>query len=178
MDETQIDDFQDSSPDQEIINEEIQETPQPKVETKEREKVVPYNRFKEVNDELKKLKIQPKQEVDALNFIKLGKKLESYSDEEIDFAVEHAHSKEPEAILKALEHPMVQLAISANREKVEKERSLKPSETQSDSDSPMSLEQALSSASSDAEREQILAEFAGYKIGSGHRSDRTELRSK
>ena len=130
--------------------------------------MVPYDRFKEVIEENKKLKSQPKGQekssVDALEFIKLGKKLQDYSDEEIDFATNYAKSKSPQDILSALDNEMVQLAINAKREKVEKERlTLKPSGTQGDYEKPQNLEDQLENAQSNEEREKILEEIGLYK---------------
>jgi hypothetical protein len=176
MEETK-DVSQDSSPEQVAVSEDVN-TP-PSVPVKAEEKVVPYDRFKEVNDELARLKNQPRNEVkdssvEALDFIKLGKKLQNYSDEEIDFATEVAKSKSPDAILAALDNEMVQLAISARREKLEKEQlALKPTGTQSDSDAPRSFSERLATASV-ADKEKILTEAGLYK-SPRPRADRVNL---
>lgn len=167
----------DSSTEQ-VADSEVVNTPEVAPAKTTDEKVVPYDRFKKVNDELAALKNQPKdttknETVDALEFIKLGKKLQDYSDTEIDFATEVAHSKSPESILKALDNPMVKLAIQANREKEAKELSLKPSGTQSESDTPKSLTERLASASL-ADKEKILQEAGLYK-SPRPRTDRVNL---
>lgn len=110
----------------------------------------------------KALKNQPKSDVDALDFIKLGKKLETYSEEEIDFAVNHAKSKNPKDILEAFNDEMVQLAITAKREKVEKEKSLKPSGTQSETEKPKNLSDQLSSMTI-KEKEEYLEKIGAYR---------------
>lgn len=174
QDET-LDVNSDSSTEQ-VADSEVVNTPEVAPVKTTEEKTVPYDRFKKVNEELAALKNQPKEQketVDALEFIKLGKKLQDYSDTEIDFATEVAHSKSPESILKALENPMVKLAIQANREKEAKELSLKPSGTQSESDTPKSLTERLASASL-ADKEKILQEAGLYK-SPRPRADRVNL---
>jgi hypothetical protein len=172
---------QDSSPEtvvetlQESVSEDVNHSTHSAPQVTE-EKTVPYSRFKEVNDQLKKLKDQPKSDssVDALGFIKLGKKLQDYSDEEIDFATEHAKSKNPDEILKALDNEMVQLAIQGKRAKLEKEKlALRPSGTQPDSDKPRSLAEKLRNASL-ADQEKILTEAGLYKQNRP-RADRVDI---
>lgn len=160
------DEILDSSPEEGVVEEtpndsEVEETPttpQPKIE----EKTVPYNRFKEVNDKLKSIekKINSRSgSPDVLETIKLGKKLQDYSDEEIDFAIRVAKTTNPKDILEALENDMVQMAISAKREKVEKERlNLKPNSNQTESDKPMSFEEELENATVE-EKEEILKRY-------------------
>lgn len=119
-----------------------------------------------------KLKEKPKPDngTDSIDQIKLGKKLVDYSDDELDFVVGFAGSKKPEEVLKALENPYVQQGIQAQRAKVEKERlSLKPSSKQSDSDAPVSLEEALAT-SNDKEREEILKTTLGYTGVTGRKN--------
>ncbi len=104
-----------------------------------------------------------KEGVDSIDLIKLGKKLQDYSDDELDFVTEFAKSKKPEDVLRALENPFVQKGISAYREQLEKERlSLKPSSTQSESEQPKSLIERLKTASL-AEKEKLLKEAGLYK---------------
>lgn len=170
----------DSSPEEvtEVVSEDVTTPAEAAPTKKAEEKVVPFSRFKEVNDELAKLKNQSVQkeskDVDALELIKLGKKLQDYSDEELDFATDHAKSSNPSDILKALENNMVQLAIHANREKMEKEKlSLRPSSTQSDSGKPQSFAEKLAGASL-ADKEKLLAEAGMYK-SPRPRADRVNL---
>ena len=99
----------------------VEKTPPPS-KVKE-EQTVPYKRFKQVNDELKSLKEKKTGSFSGshLDLIKLGKKLEKYSDEELDFITEHAKSENPEDIEQAIEKEYVQLAIEAKRKKVANE---------------------------------------------------------
>ena len=165
---TEEDVIVDSSPEEVIENDsEVEKTPEESVP--ETGKTVPYERFKEVNDELAKLKKQPKSAVkqdkspvDALDFIKLGKKLQDYSDEEIDFATEYAKSKEPNAIMQALENEYIQLAFEAKRQKVDKEKSLTPSGKQSEMEKPKSFMDKLRSADLSS-AEKMLEEAGLYK---------------
>jgi ADP-dependent phosphofructokinase/glucokinase len=107
--------------------------------------------------------IKQESQVDSVDLIKLGKKLQDYSDEELDFATELAKSKKPEDILKALENPFLQAGIKAQREKVEKEKlTLKPSGTQPESEVPQSLEERLENARTDREKQEILEEYGLY----------------
>lgn len=120
--------------------------------------------------------INQEKSINTIDQIKLGKKLVDYSDEELDFLVDMAKSKDPEVILKTLENPYVQAGIQANRQKVEKERlTLKPNSTQSESDTPVSLEYALANAKNDSEREEILRE-AGLYSEPRRRTDGPQIR--
>ena len=97
--------------------------PQPE---KKEEKTVPYDRFKKVNDELTTLKKETKsakeEEVKSssspVELVRLGKKLEGYSNEELDFIIDHAGSDDTNKILEASKDEFVQLAIKAKRQKV------------------------------------------------------------
>lgn len=159
----------DSSPEEVIENDsEVEKTPEESAPEADK-KTVPYERFKEVNDQLAELKKQPKSAakqaksaVDALDFIKLGKQLQNYTDEEIDFATEYAKSKEPNEIMKALSNEYIQLAFEAKRQKVEKEKSLTPSGKQFEEEKPKSFADKLRGANlGDAEK---MLEAAGlYK---------------
>lgn len=103
---------------------------------------------------------------DAIDLIKLGKKLQDYTDDELDFVTEHAKSKKPEDILKALENPFIQAGIEANRQKVAKERqALTPSDTQSEANAPKSLAEKLAGASLE-DKEKLLTEMGLYKAPS------------
>jgi hypothetical protein len=100
--------------------------------------------------------------VDSVALIKLGKKLKDFSEEELDFAVDFAKSKKPDDILKALENTYVQAGIQAQRQKVEKEKALKPSGTQSVSDKPKTLSEQLRDAPL-SDKEEILKKMGLYK---------------
>lgn len=90
--------------------------PQPKSE----EKTVPYSRFKQVNDELASLK-QNKGSSEAnltLEAIKVGKKLEKYSEDEIDSVAKIIKSSNPNDILAALDNDYIKQGIETARAKV------------------------------------------------------------
>ena len=169
MEEIEKDVNLDSSPEEVIENDsEVEKTLEESLPENDK-KFVPYDRFKQVNDELASLKKQPKTPakesagVDALDFIKLGKKLQNYSDAEIDFATEVAKSKNPDEIIKALENEYVQLAFEAKRQKDEKDKlTLAPSGKQSESDKPRSLQDKLKGASL-SEAEKFLSEKGLYQ---------------
>jgi hypothetical protein len=153
-------------------------TPDPKLV----DQMVPYSRFKEVNDKLLEALKNPTTtptsdsapNVDTLDLIKLGKKLQDYTDEEIDFAATYSKSTRPEDILKALGDEMVQLAISAKRDKVDKEKkALTPTGTQPDGAKPQSFLEKLASASIE-EKEKLLTEAGLYKTPKA-RSDRSHI---
>jgi hypothetical protein len=178
---------QDSSLDQVVVpTSEGVKTPNEPAPVKTEEKVVPYERFKEVLEENKALKSQPaqssqKSDVDALDFIKLGKKLQDYDDAEIDFATQFAKSKSPEAILAALEDEFVKTGIEARREKLQREKAaLAPTSAQSEADRPKTFTEKLASASSPdihkevAEKERLLAEAGLYKAPK-RRPDATKI---
>ncbi len=111
--------------------------------------------------EAKLAKGQP-ESADAIDLIKLGKKLQDYSDEELDFVTEHAKSKKPEDVLKALENPFVVSGIQAHREKVEKEKGIKPSGTQTETDKPKSVKETIESKSM-SEKEDYLKSLGLYR---------------
>lgn len=104
----------------------------------------------------------PVEQTDTIDQIKLGKKLVDYSDDELDFVVDYAKSKKPEDVLKALENPFVIAGIQAQREKVEKEKALRPSSTQSTTDKPKTLNEAIKDASL-SEKEELLKKMGLYK---------------
>lgn len=100
--------------------------------------------------------------VDSVDLIKLGKKLQNYSDEELDFVTDAAGSKDPEKILKTLENPYIQAGIQGIRQKVEKEKlTLKPSSNQPESEKEITLDEAISTSSIE-EQEKILREQGLY----------------
>lgn len=122
-------------------------------------------RAEKAEKSLKKYMQAPEKEssVDSVDLIKLGKKLQDYSDDELDFVVGYAKSKKPEDILKALENPYIQAGVKSQREKVEKEKlSLKPTGTQEEKDKPKSLAQQINTASME-EKEELLTKYGFYR---------------
>jgi hypothetical protein len=115
----------------------VAETPAP--QPVKEEKTVPYDRFKKVNDELVKMKkdntptAEPTKESEVkssspVDLVRLGKKLEKFNDEELDFIIAHAGTDDKEKILEASKDEYVQLAIEAKRQKVADENKV-PSTT-------------------------------------------------
>jgi hypothetical protein len=128
-----------------------------------------YNKLNRKAIAYEAVKKSPKQEVsvgsqlDSVDLIKLGKKLQDYTDEELDFVTEFAKSKKPEDILKALENPFVKQGITASRETIEKQKlSVKPSGTQPESDAPRTLAEKLANARTLAEKQTIFEEYGLY----------------
>jgi len=149
----------------EETTEEVQETPEETPEESVTLSKTDYNKLnrKAIAYEANKKNPPKDNPTDSIDLIKLGKKLQDYSDEELDFVTEFAKSKKLEDILKALDNQFVQQGIISLREKVEKEKiALKPSSTQSESDSPKTLHERLTNASLE-EKEKILAEIGAYK---------------
>lgn len=122
-------------------------------------------RAEKAEAELKKIKSQPAtiSSAEPLDLIKLGKQLQNYSDEELDFVAGAAKSKKPEDILKALENPFIQSGITAHREKVEKEKTLKPSGAQGMNDKPQTATEKILSSDSMAEKEEMLKKLGLYR---------------
>jgi len=116
----------------------------------------------------------PVQETNSIDQIKLGKKLVDYSDEELDFVVEHAKSKKPEDVLEALKNPYVVAGIEAQRMKVEKEKTLKPSGGSPEVEAKKTVKEILATGT-DAEKEKVLLEL-GMMKNPRPRADRQPVR--
>jgi hypothetical protein len=132
---------------------------------KSEEKVVPYDRFKKVNDELAALKKQPvklvNKSLDVEDYIDISASLEGLDQREKEkLAKEHKLTGRPLTDIRKDEDFL--LWQSAYKQKLEKENALKPSSTQSDSDRPISLVDRLQNASL-ADKEKILTEAGLYK---------------
>ena len=146
------------------VSEDVKTPPNPAPQSGE--KTVPYSRFKEINDELKRLKEQPPKVVKNLgveDYIDISAALEGLDQREKTYlAREHKLTGMPlDEIRKSEDFSLWQ---SAYREKVEKERlTLEPSSKQSEADKPKSLTEKLASAISVEEKEKILAEAGLYK---------------
>jgi hypothetical protein len=106
--------------------------------------------------------------IDPLEITRLGKQLAQYNDQETDLIIDMAKGKfgtstpSPAQIMEASKDQWIQIAINANREKVEKEQALLPSNKQPDTKKPMNLEQSLENASLE-EAEKILTEKGLYR---------------
>jgi len=174
MEENKIDVTQDSSPEtvetqmenqpSEVISEDVK-TPKMSDTVKSDEKVVPYERFKAVNDELSKLKKQPAQTVskplDVEDYIDISASLEGLDQKEKEkLAREHKLTGKPLSEIRKDEDFL--LWQSAYKQKLEKERTLAPSSTQTLSEKPLSLTEKLAKASL-TEKEEILAKQGLWK---------------
>lgn len=107
---------------------------------------------------LKKTKPVPEQvgsSVDPVGLVRLGKNLQEYSDDELDFVLGFAKSRKPEDILEAAKNPFVQAGIQAQREKVDKEKTLKPSGGQPEVEVKKSNQDILRNGTL-AEKEELL----------------------
>ena len=97
---------------------------------------------------------------DPLEVVKLGKVLKDYTEEETEFIIRNAPTKNIDGIINAEKDEMVQLAIKSKREKVAKEKALNPSTTQSETPiKPKTLEEALAACKTREEKEKILTEI-------------------
>lgn len=160
-----------------VVSEDVK-TPEsePKTDKKE-EKVVPFSRFKEVNDELSKLKKEPVKVVnkalDVEDYIDISASLEGLDAREKQYlAQQHKNTGKPLSEIRKDED--FGLWQTAYRAKVEKElQTLKPSGAQSESERPKTLEQQLAGATV-AEKEEILTKIGMYK-SPRPRQDRVNL---
>lgn len=176
-----LDVIQGSSPEQ-VADSEVVKTPASEP-VKTEEKVVPYERFKEVNDkfrqvntELNVLKNQPVKEVNkSLNvedYIDISASLEGLDARQKEYlAREHKLTGRP--LREIREGEDFKLWDSGYQAKVEKEKALKPSGNQPDFEKPMSFAEKLRAASP-ADREKLLTEAGLYKTPRP-RADRTQI---
>jgi hypothetical protein len=117
-------------------------------------KTVPYERFKEVNDELKSLKGKnPQPPASGDEIVKTVNALEGYSKSEREKIMDYA-SKTNQPVYKAVTDEVIQLAVIAEREKVAREKAI-PEPTFSVGESGKSHEE-LSEIASDAKKHQQL----------------------
>ena len=83
-------------------------------------------KLEEENNSLKSKKNSEDEEIwettnDPMDTIRLGKSLKDYSEEETEFIIQNAPTKDIKGIMDAEKNEMVRLAIQAKREKVAKE---------------------------------------------------------
>lgn len=165
---------EESSNDSEVV-----ENPAPAAPIKPAEKVVPYNRFKEVNEELKALRGQMAKaegSLDVVDYIDISAALNGLDQREQEkLAYEHKLTGKPLTEIKKSED--FQLWQSAYRAKVEKEKlTMEPSSRQTDSDRPKTLSEKLAGAASIEEKEKLLSEMGLYKSPRS-KSDRVNIGS-
>jgi len=174
---------QDSSPEEEeeteeesIVSEDVNTPEAEPINTAKKEKVIPFSRFKEVNDELSRLKKEPKRVVNTTlnveDYIDISASLEGLDKREKEYlASQHKLTGKPLSEIRKDED--FQLWQSAYQTKREKELSLRPSGTQADSDKPMSLIERLKNATL-ADKEKLLEERGLWK-NPKQRTDRIDL---
>lgn len=159
-----------------VVNEDVK-IPTPSA-PKTEEKVVPYSRFKEVNDELTQLKNQPKgaktdKSLNVEDYIDISASLEGLDQKEKEkLAREHKLTGKPLSEIRQDEDYL--LWQSAYRAKQEKEKALAPSGTQPESDMPLTVAQKLANAKTVAEKEKILTENGMYRSPKP-KADRTNI---
>lgn len=146
----------------------VEETPAPAVEPKvepKAERTVPYDRFKEVNDELAKLKKQPPQvktSLDVDDYLDISASLDGLDQKQKEYlAREHKLTNKPLSEIRNSEDFL--LWNEGYKSKVEKERSLKPSNTQPDSERKRSATEQITSAKTLSEQEEMLKKYGLYK---------------
>lgn len=153
-----------SSPEQ-VNDSEVVKTPN-SAPVKTEEKVVPFERFKEVNDELARLKKEPVKVVNkALNvedYIDISASLEGLDQREKE-RLAREHKLSGRSLKEIREDEDFKLWQSAYRSKVDKEKSaLAPSSAQALQDRPKSFTEKLKTASLE-EKQKMLEEKGLYK---------------
>lgn len=166
MDETK--DVTESSPEEtEEVSQEterVEETTEPEPRETKVEKTVPYERFKEVNSELAKLKKSPpvKTSLDVEDYIDISASLEGLDQKQKEYlAREHKLTGLPLSEIRNSEDFL--LWNSGYQTKVEKERALKPSGTQPESERKKSALEQITSAKGLKDQEEMLRKYGLYK---------------
>lgn len=140
----------------------IEVTPEP-----QSEKTVPYDRFKEVLEENKKLKSQPapqaSTQLDVNEIIAINASLEGLAPREKEKLAElHKLTRTPLSELRNSEDFL--FWQQGYQSQVEKERALKPSSTQPELEKTRKLSEVLTDPKTPlAEKERLLREFGLYK---------------
>jgi len=152
--------IQDSSP-EEVIEEEssIESAPI------KADKTIPYERFRQVNDELAKLKKQPVKVVNKAlevdDFIDISASLEGLDQREKEYIAQQ-HKYTGKSLKEIRNDENFLLWQTAYQQKVEKEKALAPSNKQTETDRPKSLLDKLKGASFE-DKEKILSERGLYR---------------
>lgn len=166
-----------SSPDKVNVSEDEKTPPsEPEKKPEEKAKTVPYDRFKEVNDELARLRKKPpvaKPALDVEDYIDISASLEGLDQREKEYLARE-HKLTGEALTEIRKSEDFQLWDSAYKQKVEKELAVRPSGTQPESDKPKTLEERLREAPTLADKEKILNERGLYK-SPRQRTDRSDI---
>lgn len=174
MNDENQDVIQESSPVEEVAVSEDVQTPTESTPSKVVEKVVPYERFKEVIDENRRLKSEPKatKSLDVEDFIDISASLEGLDQRQKEYLAEQ-HKLTGQPIKEIRNGENFLLWNDGYQTRVEKERALKPSSTQPDYDKPKTLAERLKGASLE-EQEKILAD-AGLWKSPRPRGDRVNI---
>jgi hypothetical protein len=154
-----------------VIREDVK-PPAPSAPKKTEDRVVPYSRFKEVNDELARLKERPAGATKSLevdDFINISASLEGLDQQEKSYLAEqHKLTGLPLSEIRNGENFL--LWQNGYKLKVEKERALKPKGAQADEKRPQTVNERLSAVSTSknykanlAEQEKILMDAGLYK---------------
>src|SRR3990167_1914049 len=125
--ENENDEVLDSSPGEVVVyDSEVEQTHESEAPVKADEKTVPYSRFREVNEELTKLKNQPaktvvKNTLDVEDYIDISASLEGLDQREKEYLAEQ-HKLSGKSLGEIRKDENFNLWQSAYRDKVEKER--------------------------------------------------------
>jgi len=124
-------------PEEKATPETKEETPKPEVDVKT--VLAQKEHFRDKAEKLEKenaeLRGKPAETNLTMEAIKVGKKLDKFSEEEIDSIAKIIRSDKPSDILAALENPLVMQGIQTAREKVTKENKVPSSSGSSGGDS-------------------------------------------
>ncbi len=118
-----------------VPDSEVEKTPEEVVQPKAEPKTVPYDRFKEINDENKRLKTSKIGGTNPMEVVKLAKALEGFSEDEVDFITRNSGSAKIDDIIKATKDEWVKDAIDARRKKASDSKKI-PGSTSPDFSSP------------------------------------------
>ena len=99
---------------------------------------------------------------DPLEIVRLGKTLKDYTEEETEFIIRNASSKDIKGIMEAEKDVWVRTAIKAQREKVVKEKALNPSTQQPEPMKERTFTEKLKEANL-SEKEKLLEEVGLWK---------------
>ena len=118
-----------------------------------------------------KLNTSQKTALDVGDYINISASLDGLDTREKEYlAQQHTLTGKPLNEIRASED--FGFWQSSYQQKVEKDKlTLKPTNRQSEADEPVSLAEALENATTMEEKEKILNESMGYKIGNKHRPD-------
>jgi hypothetical protein len=154
-----------SSPEEEAtVSEDAQTLAEP-TPSKVVEKTVPYSRFKEIVDENKRLKTEPKtaKSLEVEDFIDISASLEGLDQREKSYLAQQ-HKLTGQPLTEIRNNEDFQLWQSAYRSKTERENTLKPSSTQPEEQRAKKLSEILTDPNTPREeKERLMRETGLYK---------------